>query len=160
MLRRLSAAVLILGFVSSACSSSDGGSAGEPTQAPQQPAAQDDSQAATEGEEGDGAAGTGTVTIGDMTWQVVADIDCYDSGSHGAYLQGHVVDDPDLIVDLDAGLENGDQARLVSSDPEGLSWIADGDTTQTSNEGGIGKGTGTFFNEFNERVPGSWEFTC
>lgn len=51
------------------------------------------------------APGTGRITIEGTTWEAVADIQCLDFGV-ALGIQGHAVDDPSIIILLDANTDD------------------------------------------------------
>lgn len=116
-------------------------------------------------------AGTARVTIGDTTWEAVADIQCLDFGAALGF-QGHAVDDPTITITLDANtadpLANGAQVDVDDNTDwrAGDAYAAQGATVPVvTAESGYGTGTATFANIAGggvggETAQGSYEFFC
>lgn len=117
---------------------------------------------------GDLAAETGRVTIGDTTWEIVADIQCLDFGVALGF-QGHAVDDPEVLVALDANIDDPSANSAQVDLGDETDWRA-GDTyvdlgatiPEVTAEDGYGTGTATFvnINSQGQTAEGSYEFYC
>ena len=189
---RLAAVVLSVVLISTGCGGDDAAPSVDSEAQEQAPSQDDgsDSAANTEDEadsspdtgEGDEPAddpgtdagpgglepGTGRVTVGDMTWDIVADLQCIDFGQALAFL-GHAVDDPTVTVTLDANTldATANTARVEVGDT--ADWRADdifadngSSTPEVTAEDGYGTGVATFFDSRGGggTAEGSYEFYC
>lgn len=119
------------------------------------------------------AQGTGRVTIGGTTWDIVADIQCLNFGVALGF-QGHAADDPNVQVTLDA---NTDDPTVASASIDvgdedgwkaGSEYVSLGATIpETTVDDGYGTGSATFVNTLGSRgdgtyetAPGTYEFYC
>lgn len=118
----------------------------------------------------DGAQGTGTITIGGTTWEVVGDVACVDYET-AMGLQGHAVDDPSIAVVLNANVDEPTAAYATVDGGDAFQWQAgEGFETlgatvpQTEVVDGSGRGTATFVDTLSGpeyvTAEGSWEFSC
>ncbi len=117
------------------------------------------------------AAGTARITIGDTTWEAVADIQCLDFGSALGF-KGHAVDDPTITIDISAntGRPSSNSSQVHTDDD--IDWHAgEGDVRfgatipVVTADSGYGTGTATFVNigaggVAGETAEGSYEFFC
>jgi hypothetical protein len=174
MVRRAAAFVLMI-MTFGACGGSEGGAGGETSSDVSSEAPAATGAVPTGGADGDGdgdtgGQGTGTVTVGDTTWEVVADIQCIDFGV-AMGLQGHAVDDPEVSVTLDANTDEPTMAGASVDGGDAFHWRAGeefedfgGTTPETTIEDGVGRGTATFVDTLSGpdyvTAEGSWEFSC
>jgi hypothetical protein len=123
---------------------------------------------------GDLAQGTGRVTIGGTTWDIVADIQCLNFGVALGF-QGHAADDPNVRVSLDANTDDPTVASASVEVGEEASWRAGPEyvslgatVPETTTDDGYGTGAATFVNTLNpdpgtgtyETAAGTYEFYC
>lgn len=117
------------------------------------------------------APNTGRVTIGDTTWEAIADIQCIDFGVALGF-QGHAVDDPSITILLDANTDDPSANSAQIEIGDDIDWRAgdifvDAGATVpvVTAENGYGTGTATFVNNGfgetqGETAEGSYEFFC
>lgn len=152
-------------------SGSDGGSDTQPTAT--QEASSDtpsNGDSSSRGESVSGDTGGGTMTIGDQTWEIVADIQCLHIGNNLG-LNGHAVNDPSIQVSISAqGDAQDDSDASLKNEAENVFWragsIYQGATVpEFEIDGNHVQGTATFVNIYApanapETAEGSFEFSC
>jgi hypothetical protein len=161
-----------------ACGGDDSDAADPPDaagQATDADAPDDEASDSESGQDGDGAgpggleAGTARVTIGDMTWEGVAD-QCLDFGVALAFV-GQATDDPEISISLDANTDDPSaNSASVDLGDDGQHWRAGAEyaslgatVPEVTAANGYGTGTATFANvrtAEGETAEGTYEFFC
>jgi hypothetical protein len=161
------------GTATETISTTDAGTETEEVEAAPEAMETDEGGEAAPAGAGDLAPGTGRVTIGGTTWDVVADVQCLDYGVALGF-QGHASDDPSVTVTLDANTDDPTAASASIDDGEEAGWRAGSEhvslgatVPETTIDDGYGTGSATFVNTLGslgdgtyETAAGTYEFYC